>query len=175
MPVKLFLDDVRQPPDDSWTWVKTVAGASASHRSHCRRHRAHGKGRRDRSKPGPGPRDRCRRSRAARGPHPCLLDGKQQYWPTHAITIHSPNVVGVDYMIGMIERYGPFERVGTQARDSSGAPIVTVVRQRDNDERQLASCCGVKHRDSYWLFGSSREATSYARVGSSCSEGAVPA
>jgi hypothetical protein len=37
-------------------------------------------------------------------------------WPSEAITIHSANVVGVDYMVGMIERYGPFVRVGRAAR-----------------------------------------------------------
>lgn len=37
-------------------------------------------------------------------------------WPTEAISIHSANVVGVDYMLGTIERYGPFERVGHTTR-----------------------------------------------------------
>lgn len=31
-------------------------------------------------------------------------------WPTDAIGIHSANPVGVDYMCGMITRYGPYER-----------------------------------------------------------------
>ena len=38
------------------------------------------------------------------------------YWPTETIAVHSANVVGVRHMIGMIERYGPFERVGYTTR-----------------------------------------------------------
>ena len=37
-------------------------------------------------------------------------------WPSDTITIHSANVVGVDYMVGMIERYGPFIRDGGTTR-----------------------------------------------------------
>ena len=27
--IRMWLDDLRTPPDDSWTWVKTVADATA--------------------------------------------------------------------------------------------------------------------------------------------------
>lgn len=37
-------------------------------------------------------------------------------WPSDGLTVHSANVVGVQYMVGMIERYGPFLRVGSTTR-----------------------------------------------------------
>jgi hypothetical protein len=37
-------------------------------------------------------------------------------WPSERLSVHSANTVGRDYMIGMIERYGPFVRVGHSTR-----------------------------------------------------------
>lgn len=41
---------------------------------------------------------------------------ERDIWPTETIAVHSANVVGVRHMIGMIERYEPFERVGYATR-----------------------------------------------------------
>jgi hypothetical protein len=32
-------------------------------------------------------------------------------WPTERLAIHSANPVALEYMVGMIERYGPFRKV----------------------------------------------------------------
>ena len=37
-------------------------------------------------------------------------------WPTKAVNVHSGNVVGHEYMLGVIERYSPLTRVRGTSR-----------------------------------------------------------
>ncbi len=99
--MKLWLDDVRTPPDQSWTWVRsvsaaigvmetgTVAEASLDHDLGQNASGGH-------QPPGSG-----------------LVDwmAEHECWPSEAITIHSAHVGGVRYMVALIERVAPFERV----------------------------------------------------------------
>jgi hypothetical protein len=100
--VKLWLDDVRQPPDPSWTRVKTVAEARSLMESaevleasldHDLGPDEHG-------------------AELPAGRTLVYWMAEHDIWPSEAITIHSANVVGVEYMTGMIERYSPLVRVG---------------------------------------------------------------
>jgi hypothetical protein len=103
---RLWLDDVRTPPDDSWTWVKTVADATAlmeaGQVAEASLDHDLGEGVDGRGLP--------------EGRTLVYWMAEHQCWPTEAITVHSANPVGVDYMLGMIERYGPFVRVGRTRR-----------------------------------------------------------
>lgn len=41
---------------------------------------------------------------------------EQNLWPSEAISVHSFNPVGVDKMIGVIVRYGPYRRIAGTKR-----------------------------------------------------------
>lgn len=104
--VMLWLDDVREPPDHRWTWVKTVSAAIELMQGGMVFEASldHDLGMNDAG-------DHLPEGRTLvywMAEHDC--------WPSEAISVHSANVVGVDYMLGMIERYGPFERVGHTTR-----------------------------------------------------------
>lgn len=60
--------------------------------------------------------------------------------PTRAFGIHSADVIGVECMIGMIERYGPFEHQGR----------TTALFDRAID-RPFGSEVGRAHSHEYWL------------------------
>jgi len=93
--LKLWLDDVRPPPE-GWTHGKTaeevieplktgqVIEASLDH---------------DLGQDQP------------KGRTVALWMAEHQVWPRDGISLHSMNSVGVEYMAGVIERYGPYERV----------------------------------------------------------------
>jgi hypothetical protein len=105
MPVKLWLDDVRTPPDETWTWVKTVAeaillmqaGVSEASLDHDLGTDEQGTG-------------------LPEGRALVYWMAEHNCWPSEAIAVHSANVVGVQYMVGMIARYGPFLRLGSTTR-----------------------------------------------------------
>jgi len=104
--VKLWLDDVRTPPDESWTWVKTVEEAIALMNSGevVEASLDHDLGQDDQG------------AQLQEGRTLVYWMVENDCWPSESITVHSANVVGVDYMVGMIQRYGPFERVGHTTR-----------------------------------------------------------
>lgn len=100
--MKLWLDDVRVPPDDTWTWVKTVDEAVAVL-------------------------TRCDVTEAsldhdlgyvigtttleATGYDFCLWMAEQHdVWPTQSIQVHSANGVGARPMCGVVDRYGPYDK-----------------------------------------------------------------
>lgn len=105
MPIKLWLDDIRPVPDATWTWVKTVADAielmatgDVSEAS-----LDHDLGEDD-------------GKQLPEGRALVYWMAENDTWPTESISVHSANVVGVDYMVGMIERYSPLNRVGRTTR-----------------------------------------------------------
>lgn len=99
--MKLWLDDRRTPPDQSWTWVRsvpqairametgTVTDASLDHDLGL---------------------DRAGRQHQVGSD---LVDwmADHECWPSAAIAIHSADVGGVRYMVALIEREAPFVRV----------------------------------------------------------------
>jgi hypothetical protein len=97
-PIKLFLDDVREPPDSTWELVKTVAEAIALMET------------------GDVTEASLDNDLGLDEEGNELPEGRtflywmceHNCWPTEAITIHSANVVAVKYMLGMLQRYGPF-------------------------------------------------------------------
>jgi hypothetical protein len=98
--VKLWLDDLRTPPDETWAWVKTVDDAIALMQSH---------------EVAQASLDHDLGDDIPEGRKLVLWMAEHQIWPTEAITIHSANPVGADHMAALIERYGPFQRiVGTR-------------------------------------------------------------
>jgi hypothetical protein len=100
--MKLWLDDLRDPPDKTWTWVKTVDGAIDLMQTGevVEASLDHDLGEGEDGTPLP------------EGRRLIYWMAENACWPSETIAIHSANVVGIDYMLGMIERYGPFERVG---------------------------------------------------------------
>lgn len=96
--MKLWVDDIRTPPDDTWVWAKTSAEAI-----HLLENRLvagfpwlppslmsldHDLGGDD-------------TTRAV-----VLWCCNNDYWPKKTV-VHSANPVGVEWLEGMIERYGP--------------------------------------------------------------------
>jgi hypothetical protein len=110
--MKLWLDDVRVPPDESWTWVKTVEEAIALMDTGDVTEASldHDLGTDQQGQELP------------EGRTLVYWMAENGCWPSDAITIHSANVVGVDYMVGMIERYSSFMRVGHSTRFGRSAP-----------------------------------------------------
>lgn len=99
--MKLWLDDVRDPPDASWTWVKTVDQAvelmEAGDVTHASLDHDLGQDESGLELP--------------EGRTLVYWMAEHKCWPSEELLVHSANVVGINYMTGMIERYGPFERV----------------------------------------------------------------
>jgi hypothetical protein len=89
---RVWLDELRPPPDDTWTWARTVEDVIALlDRGDVR----------DLSL-----------DHDLEGREVCLWMAEHDTWPATTIAVHSANPVGVDYMCGVIECYGPFDRVG---------------------------------------------------------------
>ena len=100
--MKIWLDDLRSPPDASWTWVKSVAEAIGLMQSGQVEHASldHDLGMDPTGVEVPA------------GRRLVYWMAETNCWPSKSISIHSANIVGVEYMVGMIKRYGPFEKVG---------------------------------------------------------------
>lgn len=105
-PVRIWLDDLRPPPDDSWDWVRTVenaielmqrGGVDDASLDH------------DLGRAEDG-------SLLPEGRTLAVWMAEHDCWPSRSIAVHSANAVGVDYMVGVIERYSPFEREGRTTR-----------------------------------------------------------
>jgi hypothetical protein len=92
--VRLWLDDVRDPPDERWTWVTTVADAIELMKAGnvIEASLDHDLGEDEEG------------TELQEGRTLVYWMAENDCWPAEQITIHSANVVGVDYMIGMIER-----------------------------------------------------------------------
>ncbi len=98
--MKLWLDDLRAPPD-GWTWVKTAAEAEALLRT---------------GQVTDASLDNDLGDGEPEGRRLVLWMCEHDVWPRESIAVHSANPVAWDYMFGMIERYGPFRRVGASHR-----------------------------------------------------------
>jgi hypothetical protein len=94
---RVWLDDVRPPPDDTWTWARTVEDVIALI---------------DRGDVGDLSLDHEVGEGEREGREVCLWMAEHDTWPAATIAVHSANPVGVDYMCGVIERYGPLHRLG---------------------------------------------------------------
>lgn len=105
--MKLWLDDIREPPDCTWTWVKTVPEAvlvmTRGEITHASLDNDLGED-------------------ETEGRKLVLWMAEHDVWPIEEISIHSANPIAADYMRSMVERYGPFRR-------SPGA--MGLVRDRD--------------------------------------------
>ncbi|RDH13675.1 cyclic-phosphate processing receiver domain-containing protein [Tsukamurella pulmonis] len=89
--MKLFVDDLRDPPDATWTVARTSAAALAILQSGARVDELsldHDLGGEDTSRP------------------IVLWMAEHGGWPA-VVRVHSANPVGVEWLVGMIERYGP--------------------------------------------------------------------
>lgn len=92
--MKIWVDDIRTPPDDSWLWKKTSAETLLllEHCRHCWRHDIdlmsldHDLGGDDTSR------------------RIVLWMCENEWWPEEVI-VHSANPVGVEWLEGMIKRY----------------------------------------------------------------------
>lgn len=98
----LWLDDLREPPNPDWTWVKTVGEARRLLRDgHVEAASL----------------DNDLGLDEPEGRTLVLWMAEHDIWPENELTIHSANPVAVEYMTGVIERYAPFdraERTGTK-------------------------------------------------------------
>ena len=98
--VKLWLDDIRTPPDETWTWVKTVADAKALMKkeqvSIASLDHDLGIPNEDELK--------------ETGYWFVLWMAEYNIWPSEKVMIHSGNVVGVTRMRGVVMRYGPYDK-----------------------------------------------------------------
>lgn len=93
--MRLWLDDWRPAPED-WTWVKTAAEAV------------------DLLKTGKVTRasfDNDLGHDQVEGRKVILWMAENRAWPSEGVAVHSANPVAAEYMIGLIERYGPYRRV----------------------------------------------------------------
>lgn len=89
--MKLFVDDLRDPPDDTWTVARTSAEGLEVIRSGVQVDELsldHDLGGEDTSRP------------------IVLWMAEHGGWPA-TVRVHSANPVGVEWLEGMIERYGP--------------------------------------------------------------------
>lgn len=103
--MKLWLDDLREPPDDSWTWARTYAEAEQAMRS---------------LEVTDASLDNDLGEGEPEGRRLVHWMCEHDVWPRATIAVHSANPVASEYMVGMIERYGPFQRVGASHRFRRG-------------------------------------------------------
>jgi hypothetical protein len=104
--MKIWLDDRRPVPDPSWTGVRTVEDAIVLMRT---------------AEVEEASLDDDLGQDPTGAPLPLgrtLVDwmAEAHRWPLRAISVHSLNVSGVRHMEGMIERFGPFQQVGSSLR-----------------------------------------------------------
>lgn len=96
--MKIWVDDIRTPPDDTWTWAKTsqdaiywLMSSQICEHEECQfdiMSLDHDLGGDDTSRP------------------IVLWMCENEYWPEEVI-VHSANPVGIEWLEGMIRRYKP--------------------------------------------------------------------
>lgn len=88
--MNLWVDDLRQPPDDTWRWVTTSSEAIRCLQDACVQTLSldHDLGGEDTTRPVVL--------------HMCMED----VWP-EAIYVHSQNPVGIEWLVKMCVRYAP--------------------------------------------------------------------
>jgi len=99
--MRLFLDDIRTPPDETWTWVKTIEDAIPLLES---------------GEVEEASLDNDLGENIEEGRKLVLWMAEKGTWPTNEIHVHSANPVAVEYMLGVIDRYGPFTHGGGTSR-----------------------------------------------------------
>ena len=99
--MKLWLDDVRMPPDEDWTWVTSVRAAIVLLET---------------GRVVEASLDHDLGEDVPEGYELCLWMAEHDIWPRDRIKVHSGNPPGAERMIGVIERYGPFRRVPMTSR-----------------------------------------------------------
>jgi Cyclic-phosphate processing Receiver domain len=92
--MKLWLDDLRAPPDDSWHWCTSNWGAKAVLEHYASEVTAMSL-------------DNDLGEGQEEGRRLVLWMAENNIWPSGDITIHSANPVAGEYMRGMIDRYRP--------------------------------------------------------------------
>lgn len=95
--VRLWLDDVRTPPDKTWTWVKTATEARKLLQQGCVVEVSldHDLGIVDEA------------DKKETGYYFCLWMAENNFWPQKRVAVHSMNSVGAQRMLGVIKRYAP--------------------------------------------------------------------
>ncbi|WP_431815981.1 cyclic-phosphate processing receiver domain-containing protein [Gordonia jacobaea] len=89
--MRLYVDDLRDPPDDTWSVARSSAEALAILRSEAVVEELsldHDLGGDDTTRP------------------IALYLSEHDQWPP-IVRVHSSNPVGVEWLVGMAERYGP--------------------------------------------------------------------
>jgi hypothetical protein len=93
--MKLWVDDVREPPDDTWWWAKssrTAIGSMNYMRTPFEELSLdHDLGDQDTTRP------------------VVLWMCEHEFWPSKEIVVHSANPTGADWLVGTIDRYAPDE------------------------------------------------------------------
>lgn len=105
--IKLWLDDVRLPPDESWTWAKTIDQAKPLLET----------GRVTEASLDNDLGEDAEGHSLPEGRKLVLWMAEFDKWPSERLRVHSSNTVAVDYMNGMIKRYGPY---GPPRRSGNG-------------------------------------------------------
>lgn len=96
--MKLWLDDAREPPDETWTWVRTVEAATALMRT--------GEVTEASLDNDLGSDDNGQR--LDEGRVLCRWMAETNRWPSQEITIHSGNVSATAIMKEVIRQHGPY-------------------------------------------------------------------
>lgn len=94
--MRIWLDDERTPPDDSWTWLKTIEAVKSLM---C-------EGAVDVASL-----DNDLGEGLEEGRRLVLWMAESRIWPNKEIRVHSANPVACQYMAGMIARYSGMRRV----------------------------------------------------------------
>jgi hypothetical protein len=90
--LKVWLDDLRDPRDDTWTWVTTVDDVIAILETQRVEELSL---------------DNDLGEGVAEGRKVVLWMAEHTVWPTGRVNVHSANPVSVEHMVKLIERYGP--------------------------------------------------------------------
>lgn len=110
--MNLWLDDIRTPPDGSWTWVKTpedaiyqlllghVVFASLDHDLGINPAKLNDF------------RDGLIKENEAEmtGYEVVVFMAENNVWPSEGVSVHSMNPIGAQRMLGVVDRYGPYDR-----------------------------------------------------------------
>jgi hypothetical protein len=88
--VKLWLDDLRPPPDEDWVWVKSVDDAISWMLTKTVTHASL---------------DNDLGEDKPEGRKLVLWMAEYDTWPQESILVHLANPVAADYMAGMISRF----------------------------------------------------------------------